>query len=145
MKTDGPVRPADHRRLCRVLAVSSGYYWLDRYKRIMFPSSKLIISFLYSFMKWPDSPDDFRHSREDAIKIKIIFYNHQLVTKWLVFYYLSINSINRKILYKVALSCLFRILINVSITCINSCKQNFLKLAITKRVPKYKSCRFKLC
>ena len=63
----------------------------------------------------------------------------------LFIYYLSINSINRKILYKVALSCLFRILINVSITCINSCKQNFLKFAITKRVPKYKSCRFKLC
>ena len=72
MKTDGPVRPADHRRLCGVLAVSSRHYWLDRYKRIMFPSSKLIISFLYSFMKWPDSPDDFRHSREDAIKINII-------------------------------------------------------------------------
>lgn len=58
---------------------------------------------------------------------------------------LSFISINRKILYKFALSCLFRILINVSITCINSCKQNFLKFAITKRAAKYKSCRFKLC
>ena len=84
----------------------------------------------------------FRHSRDNTI------FNFGLLKNGLnglLFYYLSINSINRKILYKVALSCLFRILINVSITCINSCKQNFVRLAITKRVPKYKSCRFKLC